>query len=442
MAKKFSSDFSNNGSAAAADRLLIQKATDSSVNYMAISDLFSGIGVVVAGASSPALSVTGVGTDATVGLKFAEGYLGHTIVTGTLASEASHGVVLTSTNDYNAAFLADDAAANIGASVRNLLARTWLGATQAGGSIRSVMGQLKVADTKDLGTGVYTAVQAYIELMGATSVKSGGKVSGLDVSIELADAKTSVVDSGGYFAGVKIELTTSGTATFTQTGDSAAVYIDKSGTVTDWKVGVDINNCTTGIEVGASTTGINFAGTITTHISSTTTIVTNMPVSAVGAGFDTANGVKHMPYGKRGSTGMIVTEIYVDLHAAAVSSSTTDLDIIGESAGGAAYIGQITAANHGTIVGMTMTCIEVPATGVNDINLCTSTAATAVYNDDSSAAAGYSLIVDCNGAWTLGLVKVPTTLPAANSYLYLAGGTGGTAGAYSAGKFLIKLYGV
>ena len=276
MAKKFASEFSSNGSAAAADKLLIQKASDSTVNYILISDLFSGtIGAVINGASSPAVSITGVGTNATVGLKFAAAYLGHTIVTGTYASAVSNGVTLTSTNDYNAAFLADDAGANIGASVRNLLGRTYLGQTQSAGTIRSVMGQLKVADTKDLGTGVYTAVQAYLELVGATSVKTGGKVSGLDVSVEMANGKTCVVDSGGYFAGVKIELTTGGTATFTQTGNSAAVYIDKVGTITDWKVGVDVNNCTTGIDIGASTTGINLAGAITTGIAIAATALTD-----------------------------------------------------------------------------------------------------------------------------------------------------------------------
>ncbi len=180
----------------------------------------------------------------------------------------------------------------------------------------------------------------------------------------------------------------------------------------------------------------------TAHLSSTTTMITDMPVSAVGAGFDTALGVKHIPYGKRGVAGMTVTEIYVDLHAAAVTSKNTDLDVIGEAAGGAAYIAQITAANHGTVVGMTMTCIEVPATGDDDINLISSTAATAVYDDLGSGLAGYALLLDTGGAWTLGLTKGIVTYPAANSYLYLTSGNGDTAGAYSAGKFLITIYGV
>lgn len=199
---------------------------------------------------------------------------------------------------------------------------------------------------------------------------------------------------------------------------------------------------TTGISVGTCTTGLTFTGTQTTHITSATTIVTNMPVPTVGAGFDTALGVKWIPYGKLSSTGMFVTEVYLDLHAAAVSSKNTDLDVIGEAAGGAAYIGQITAANHGTLVEMSITCVEVPATGDDDINFATSTAATAIYDDGAAGLAGYVLLHNHAGAWTLGETVHLATLPAANSYIYLTSGNGDTAGAYSAGKFLIKMYGV
>jgi hypothetical protein len=158
-----------------------------------------------------------------------------------------------------------------------------------------------------------------------------------------------------------------------------------------------------------------------------------------GAGFDTAGGVKSIPHGKIGS--MFVEEIYVDLKTAAVSSSTTDLDIIGEAAGGAAYIGQITAAKNGTVVAITMTCLEVPATGVTDIDLYAVTENSGVF-DGGVAALAETALVTAGGAWTLALNKSATGLPAADQYLYLTGGAAGTPGAYSAGKFLIKIYGV
>jgi hypothetical protein len=179
--------------------------------------------------------------------------------------------------------------------------------------------------------------------------------------------------------------------------------------------------------------------TSTLTFASTGTI--DMPVSAPGVGFNTAGGIKYLPSGKKGAAGMIVTEIYVDLKTGAVSSSTTDLDIIGKAAGGAAYISQITAALHGTVVAITMTCLEVPATGVTDIDLYSATEATGVYDGGIAALTEVALIT-AGGAWTLGLTKAATGLPTAGDYLYLTGGAGSVPGAYSAGKFLIKIFGV
>jgi len=49
--------------------------------------------------------------------------------------------------------------------------------------------------------------------------------------------------------------------------------------------------------------------------------------------------------------------------------------------------------------------------------------------------------VTAAGAWTLGLTKGLSAIPAANQYLYLCGGEAGTAATYTAGKFLIELEG-
>ena len=232
-------------------------------NGISVTAAMTGAAILLSSTYVNGVYFNGVGSTSSVGLKFKAGYLGHSIETGTYASTADNGVTLAAANTYNAAFLADDSGSSIGDSVRNLLARTLLTITQAGGSIRSVMGQLKALTGVNLGTGVYTAVQGYLEFAGTHSVASGGKVSGVDVSIEVGASKTLTVASGGYLAGVKIELTApSGTATVTQTGDCAAVYVDTSGTITDWKVGIDLQNCTTGIDIGSCTTGINFSGTV------------------------------------------------------------------------------------------------------------------------------------------------------------------------------------
>ena len=231
--------------------------TDGIKNAAACTD-----GIELSAACTNYINISNVGTNAAIGIEFVDGFLGHSISTGSRGNTTDLGVTLTATNEFNAGFFADDSTANIADSVANVLARTVLLATQSGGSIRSVQGQLKIADAVDVGTGVYTAVQGYIELMGDTSVKTGGKMSCMDISLEIASTKTLTIDSGGLFAGLKIETT--GAGTFTQTGNSAAIWIDDGGTVTDWKVGIDINNCTTGIDIGSGTTGISMTGAYAT----------------------------------------------------------------------------------------------------------------------------------------------------------------------------------
>ena len=134
---------------------------------------------------------------------------------------------------------------------------------------------------------------------------------------------------------------------------------------------------------------------------------------------------------------IIRTTILIDLTG--LSSSTTDLDIIGTGTS-AAYLGQITAAVNGTILTGKMTCLEAPTGGVTDIDLYSATEATGVF-DGGIAALVETALITAGEAWTLGAVKVFSAMPAADKYLYLTGGAGGTAAAYTAGKFLIELDG-
>lgn len=135
--------------------------------------------------------------------------------------------------------------------------------------------------------------------------------------------------------------------------------------------------------------------------------------------------------------GLILTRIYLDLTG--LGSSTTDLDIIGQGAS-PSHLGQITADRNGTIEAMRVTCLEAPAGGVTDIDLYAATEATGVF-DGGVAALTETALVTAGGAWANGTVKGATGVPAANQYLYLTGGAGGTAGTYTAGKFLIELFG-
>jgi hypothetical protein len=64
MAKKFSSDLSSNGAVAAGDKLLIQKVSDSTVNYVLVSDLFTAPDVVSLGVTGTPLVLAGATTRA------------------------------------------------------------------------------------------------------------------------------------------------------------------------------------------------------------------------------------------------------------------------------------------------------------------------------------------------------------------------------------------
>lgn len=134
---------------------------------------------------------------------------------------------------------------------------------------------------------------------------------------------------------------------------------------------------------------------------------------------------------------IIKTSILIDLTG--LSSSTTDLDIIGVGAG-AAYLGQITAAKNGTILTGRVTCLEAPVGGVTDIDLYSATEATGVF-DGGIAALTETALLTSGAAWTIMRELALTALPAADQYLYLTGGAAGTAAAYTAGKYLIELEG-
>lgn len=177
----------------------------------------------------------------------------------------------------------------------------------------------------------------------------------------------------------------------------------------------------------------------TEKITGSEALILDIPVTAPGAGFNGEGGVIYAPGGQRGANGLIVTEWYVDLAEAAVSSKDTAGDIIGEAGGGVAYIGQVTAANNGTIVGMEVICLEAPTTGDPDIDIVAAEEATGEY-DDLVTDLTQTVLLTAGGSWTLGMVKAASALPAADSYIYLCTGNG-VAGAYATGKFLIRMYG-
>ena len=161
--------------------------------------------------------------------------------------------------------------------------------------------------------------------------------------------------------------------------------------------------------------------------------LTTGPGTGITSGTGTVEKTGVFSYG-----GVIRTDILIDLTG--LGSSTTDLDIIGNGTG-PAYLGQVTAAQNGTVWAGTLQCLEVPAGGVTDIDLYWATEATGKFDDAVSGLTETALIT-AGGAWTLALTKaIADPVGIANGYLYLTCGAAGTPGTYTAGKFVLTLWG-
>ena len=168
------------------------------------------------------------------------------------------------------------------------------------------------------------------------------------------------------------------------------------------------------------------------------TTVLGVTTAANGAGALGTGGLVRSSVVREG--GLIITNLLIDLTG--LSSSTTDLDIIGQGAE-AAFITQITAATNGTIIGGMVACLELPAGGVTDIDVYKATVGTGVFDGAVTSLAGQGAVLTSGGAWALGTVRyISPDSVAANNFLYLAGGAAGTAAAYTAGRLLVTLYGI
>ena len=135
---------------------------------------------------------------------------------------------------------------------------------------------------------------------------------------------------------------------------------------------------------------------------------------------------------------VIKTEIFVDLTG--LHSATTDLDILGKEATANCHLGQVTLAQNGLIYKGTISCAEAPATGVTDIDVYSATEATGT-EDAAVTGLTETALLTAGAAWTQGLTKSFTGAVVANQYLYLAAGAAGTVGTYTAGQFVIELWG-
>ena len=136
--------------------------------------------------------------------------------------------------------------------------------------------------------------------------------------------------------------------------------------------------------------------------------------------------------------GVYSTSILIDLTGLASSGSG---DIIGKAATANSHVGQITAANNGTILTGQWSVYETPAGGDPDINFWYADEATGTEDAAITALTNQTQLMN-NGDLTAASIDYFTAgaVPAANKYLYLVTGAA-TDGNYSAGRLLIEMWG-
>jgi hypothetical protein len=265
MSKKFASEFSSNGAAAVGDKLLIQKLTDSTVNYITVAHLFTnptvaglialtpstdrGLmigykGIIYANGTTYNIPITSVGgtLDANTGTNFMLGVF--TKITGNEASAP--------TDDLGSAWFRTRVSA--------------AAATPADYSVYGSKSQLRVygGSTTTISNWAAAGSLGVLEVSGAsTTFASGCIAAAVYGNVSLTSDAT--IAAGAVVAGV---AAISASASITDTGAAYyGVYVGKSGAVAfDAGLKVAASACTTGIDIGTATTGIKLSGTITNAI--------------------------------------------------------------------------------------------------------------------------------------------------------------------------------
>jgi hypothetical protein len=161
----------------------------------------------------------------------------------------------------------------------------------------------------------------------------------------------------------------------------------------------------------------------------------NNALMAPGTGISTATNAI-VKYGIHKIGGIITTQILIDLTG--LCSSANANDIIGKDAQANCHFGQITTAINGVIWGGNLKCLETPAGGDDDINVYYALAGTGT--EDAALSDGHEML---NGGDAVGnaIAQPLTAFPEADEYLYLLHVQTDANAAYSAGRFLLTLYG-
>jgi len=134
---------------------------------------------------------------------------------------------------------------------------------------------------------------------------------------------------------------------------------------------------------------------------------------------------------------LIKTTMFIDLTD--LNSGGAAGDIIGlDATSDPCHIGRITAANNGTIYFGRITCIELPAGGDTDVDIYAADESTGV--EDGAISGLTETQITNGGTHVAGDTDLFVAMPGADQYLYLVGQDGNDA-TYTAGQFLIELFG-
>jgi hypothetical protein len=256
--------------------------------------------------------------------------------------------------------------------------------------------------------------------------------AGLEVTLYMKTdgGDCTVTVTGGY------DESGSTTLTFSATGQFATLKAVEEGSNIRWRiVGYDGVTGPT-VALGSATVAGTLAVTGVTTLTGNAVLnsfTTTVEAAEHGVG---AIGTAATPATYRWTeNGVIITQIKVDLTG--LASAATANDVIGLAAGGVAYIGRNVVATNGIIFKTQFSCIETPAGGDNDVNVVTNASAALAYDG-----AGGTAYISNSGDLLAGQT-IENLVPAltANDYFYLTAGTGDTAATYTAGMYVLTLYG-
>jgi hypothetical protein len=228
MSKKFASEFSSNGAAATGDKLLIQKLTDSTVNYITVAHLLTNpivaglIDIVPSTGRGISIGKKGVGYAGGTISNIAITSLGGTLDVDPLMKNYMLGVftkvttseTTLSTDDLGSAWFRTRVDAGV--------------ALGAGYSVYGAKGQLRVyGGTTSLSNWAAAGLLGVLEVSEATTTFNSGCIAAA-VYGNVSLTTTSVIASGAVVAGVTAISTS---AAVTNNGVYCGAYIGKSGAV-------------------------------------------------------------------------------------------------------------------------------------------------------------------------------------------------------------------